>query len=88
VRAPKFVQAERILRKHRGRGSYGFLIRWTVWHRRKRGSEDALPESIMHGIGIHDPRLDKIAGIYNGLERELGSIRAAAICIEIVQSVK
>lgn len=88
MRAPKFVQAERILRKHRGRGSYGFLLRWTIWHRRKKGTEDALPESIIHGIGIHNPRLDRIAGIYNGLERELGSIRAAAICIEIAGSLK
>ena len=88
MRVPNIVRAARVLHKHRGRSSYGFLLRWTVWHRMRQGAEDILPEAILHSMGVHNPQLDKIAGIYNGLQREKGTLKAAQVCLEIVQELE
>lgn len=79
--------AARVLKKHRGRSSYGFLIRWTVWHRLRGGEEEALPEALLHMLGIRDAQLDKITAIYTGLERERGAFPAYQACMEIIQAL-
>ena len=87
-RQPALLVAARVLKQYRGRSSILFILRWTVWHRLIDGDPPALPETILSMLGVHNPRIDKIAGIYNGLEHELGTLTAARACVEIIQAIE
>ncbi|MCR9142728.1 MAG: hypothetical protein NXI24_10790 [bacterium] len=85
---PSYVLIARALKRHRGNSSYLFMIWWGLVRPPRRASSDALPPVLVRTLGFLHRDLRQITGLYRGLKRELGQVKAAAACIDIVHTLR
>ena len=82
----EFFVAARILKKHRKKSSFLFLIKWGFIKAPRETSADKLPKQLLLLIGLKSIEVRQLTGIYQGAHEELGVLSAIAICTEIIQS--
>jgi len=80
---------EKIVRNYRKKHSYFFLFIWAVLKRpaKSKSFKKELKKSSQLAllVGLSQKDLKQLSGIYQGLKKELGYLKAMSACMQIVK---
>lgn len=74
-----------ILNHYRGKNSFLFLLKWTLWKVPDEPPSGFSISGIIHKAGFWDDHKHQLWGIYIGLEEELGTAKAMLAVLEIIE---
>lgn len=78
----------RVLNKHRKKqDSLLFLIQWGFLEKPKQNIVDILPPIAFSTLNLKENTMRRLAGIYMGLEKEIGQIAAMTATTELVGEI-
>jgi len=75
----------KILEAYRGKNSFLFLLKWTLWNVPEETPSGFTISNLIHTAGLWDDQKHQLWGIYLGLEEEIGAPKAMLAVLEIIE---